>query len=150
MYTTVYNLCYVLKELCFVTHVKEEQPLFVGAVPWWVRSAGGSRVLSIVCICRRKAASRWSCHATGTLINTNTIEEFRNHSKQDLLKSCATTLWEAITSGQALQDPSLLASFLIFTFAVSLVFCSKCYFINCTGVCYHCQLYDAVIYKWPQ
>ncbi|XP_045104852.1 ubiquitin-like modifier-activating enzyme ATG7 isoform X2 [Portunus trituberculatus] len=66
---------------------------------------------------RRKTASRWSCHATGTLINTNTIEEFRNRSKQDLLKGSATTLWEAITSGQALQDPSVLASFLMFTFA---------------------------------
>ncbi|KAG0696853.1 Ubiquitin-like modifier-activating enzyme ATG7 [Chionoecetes opilio] len=66
---------------------------------------------------RKRAPSKGSCRASGTLINTNTIEEFRNHSKQDLLKASATTLWEAITSGQALQDPSLLASFLMFTFA---------------------------------
>lgn len=66
---------------------------------------------------RNRVPSKWSWHATGSLINTNTIEEFRNRSKQDLLKTSATSLWEAITSGQALEDPSLLASFLLFTFA---------------------------------
>nr|QVX20062.1 ATG7 [Eriocheir sinensis] len=66
---------------------------------------------------RRQVPSSWSCHATGKVINTNTIEEFRNRSKQDLLRESAASLWEAITSGRALEDPSLLASFLLFTFA---------------------------------
>lgn len=66
---------------------------------------------------RNRVPSKWACSAVGTLINTNTVEEFRNRSKQELLKSSASVLWDAIISGSALEKPSVLASFLMFTFA---------------------------------
>ncbi|CAL4065189.1 unnamed protein product, partial [Meganyctiphanes norvegica] len=56
--------------------------------------------------------------AVGQLINTNTIEDFRNRDKAQLLKCCAGMVWSAITSGDALDQPSLLNNFLLFTFAV--------------------------------
>lgn len=67
----------------------------------------------------RTETSSKSYAAVGTLINTNTVEEFRNRSKPDLLRMSAEQLWAAITSGSALEKPSVLASFLMFTFAVS-------------------------------
>ncbi|KAK3868936.1 hypothetical protein Pcinc_025714 [Petrolisthes cinctipes] len=65
----------------------------------------------------RTEASSKSYSALGTLINTNTVEEFRSRSKPDLLQTSAEQLWAAITSGSALEKPSVLASFLMFTFA---------------------------------
>lgn len=58
-----------------------------------------------------------SFRAVGTLINTNTVEEFRSYDKVELLKSAGASLWEALTSELALENPSLLSSFLMFTFA---------------------------------
>jgi len=55
--------------------------------------------------------------AVGQLINTNTIEDFRNKDKAVLMKNCAGMVWSAITSGDALEQPSLLNNFLLFTFA---------------------------------
>lgn len=66
---------------------------------------------------RNKPSTKWSCAALGTLINTNTVEEFRNRNKQELLKVSASALWDAITSDSALENPSVLVSFLMFTFA---------------------------------
>ncbi|XP_068224634.1 ubiquitin-like modifier-activating enzyme ATG7 isoform X2 [Palaemon carinicauda] len=65
----------------------------------------------------QQASSTWSCSAPGTLINTNTIEEFKNRDKVEILRKKSTRLWEAITSGDAIKNPSVLASFLMFTFA---------------------------------
>lgn len=66
---------------------------------------------------KNKSPSKWSCSAVGTLINTNTVEEFRNRDKQEILKASATVLWDAIISNSALENPSILTSFLMFTFA---------------------------------
>ncbi|XP_042213780.1 ubiquitin-like modifier-activating enzyme ATG7 isoform X2 [Homarus americanus] len=66
---------------------------------------------------RDRLPSKLSCAAVGTLINTNTLEEFRNRTKQELLKTSACGLWDAINSDRALENPSLLSSFLMFTFA---------------------------------
>ncbi|XP_068224192.1 ubiquitin-like modifier-activating enzyme ATG7, partial [Palaemon carinicauda] len=65
----------------------------------------------------QQTSSTWSCSAPGTLINTNTIEEFKNRDKVEILRKKSTRLWEAITSGDAIKNPSVLASFLMFTFA---------------------------------
>lgn len=64
-----------------------------------------------------RKTSSWSCLAAGTLINTNTIEEFRNRDKMEMLKASAAVVWDAISTGTALSNPSVLASFLMFTFA---------------------------------
>lgn len=53
----------------------------------------------------------------GQLINTNTVEDFRNKDKAQLLRCCAGMVWSAITSGDAMDQPSLLNNFLCFTFA---------------------------------
>lgn len=64
-----------------------------------------------------QTSSSWSCSAPGTLINTNTIEEFKNRDKLEILKEISSQLWNAITSGDAAENPSVLTSFLMFTFA---------------------------------
>nr|QEG53818.1 autophagy 7 [Macrobrachium nipponense] len=64
-----------------------------------------------------QTSSSWSCSAPGTLINTNTIEEFKNRDKLVILKEISSQLWNAITSGDAVENPSVLTSFLMFTFA---------------------------------
>lgn len=53
----------------------------------------------------------------GSLLNTNTIDAFKTCDKKELLKVCAAKIWEDITSGAALDDPSLLARFFLLTFS---------------------------------
>ncbi|KAJ3335502.1 Autophagy protein 7, partial [Gonapodya sp. JEL0774] len=53
----------------------------------------------------------------GTLINTNTLEEFKDIDKQQLLVDAAQLIWDDISSGAALQRPELLSRFLVLTFA---------------------------------
>ncbi|KAJ3013358.1 Autophagy protein 7 [Thoreauomyces humboldtii] len=55
--------------------------------------------------------------APGTLRNMNTIEEFKNLDKAALFSSVAERIWEDITSGAAVEHPSLLSRFLLLTFA---------------------------------
>lgn len=59
-----------------------------------------------------------SCVAPGMLHNTNTIQEFKNIDKRRVLRECAwQNLWLSIHSGQWLQRPSVLASFMLLSFA---------------------------------
>ncbi|XP_066283874.1 ubiquitin-like modifier-activating enzyme ATG7 [Branchiostoma lanceolatum] len=57
------------------------------------------------------------CLSYGTLHNMNTMEAFKESDKKALIDSAAQKIWEDITSGAALQNPSLLTRFLLLTFA---------------------------------
>ncbi|XP_030061608.1 ubiquitin-like modifier-activating enzyme ATG7 isoform X1 [Microcaecilia unicolor] len=57
------------------------------------------------------------CPAVGTLYNTNTFESFKLCDKKALLEKAANEIWEAIKSGNALENPMLLNQFLLLTFA---------------------------------
>ncbi|KAJ4461075.1 putative autophagy-related protein 7 [Paratrimastix pyriformis] len=53
----------------------------------------------------------------GTLVNTNTLADFGSYDKDAMMSRNVAKIWEAITSGQALQNPSMLAAFSLLTFA---------------------------------
>ncbi|KAI8988113.1 hypothetical protein BDF20DRAFT_853878 [Mycotypha africana] len=53
----------------------------------------------------------------GTLVNTNTMEEFRLIDKNQLFQQVADKIKNAVESGDALKDNSLLNSFLMLMFA---------------------------------
>uniref|UniRef100_H3A244 Ubiquitin-like modifier-activating enzyme ATG7 n=1 Tax=Latimeria chalumnae TaxID=7897 RepID=H3A244_LATCH len=58
------------------------------------------------------------CPAFGILYNTNTLESFKSCDKKALLEQAGKEIWDAIKSGAALENPSLLNKFLLLTFAV--------------------------------
>ncbi|OBZ85707.1 Ubiquitin-like modifier-activating enzyme ATG7 [Choanephora cucurbitarum] len=58
-----------------------------------------------------------SSHVKGTLINTNTIQEFRLLDKNQLFQQTVAKIIQAVQSKEALDDPSLLNQFLLLTFA---------------------------------
>ncbi|CAO3653968.1 unnamed protein product [Mucor fragilis] len=53
----------------------------------------------------------------GTLVNTNTIEEFRTTNKNQLFQQVTEKIRNAVQTGQALKNPNALGSFLLLTFA---------------------------------
>ncbi|XP_060572197.1 ubiquitin-like modifier-activating enzyme ATG7 isoform X2 [Ruditapes philippinarum] len=55
--------------------------------------------------------------ARGSLFNTNTLDGFKEINKKSLLDKLGGEIWEAITSGRALEDTSLLSRFLLLTYA---------------------------------
>ncbi|KAF9111549.1 Autophagy protein 7 [Mortierella sp. AM989] len=55
--------------------------------------------------------------APGIVKNTNTIEDFKSIDKTALFKTTVDQIWDDITSGRAIADPSLLNKFLLLTFA---------------------------------
>ncbi|TPX62381.1 hypothetical protein PhCBS80983_g00520 [Powellomyces hirtus] len=55
--------------------------------------------------------------APGVLYNTNTIEEFKKLDKSAVFAQVADRIWESITSGAAVADPTLLTRFILLTFA---------------------------------
>uniref|UniRef100_A0A671VXU9 Ubiquitin-like modifier-activating enzyme ATG7 n=1 Tax=Sparus aurata TaxID=8175 RepID=A0A671VXU9_SPAAU len=57
------------------------------------------------------------CPAIGTLYNTNTLDAFKTTDKKALLEKEAKEIWDAIQSGAALKDPSILCKFILLTFA---------------------------------
>ncbi|XP_006631169.2 ubiquitin-like modifier-activating enzyme ATG7 [Lepisosteus oculatus] len=57
------------------------------------------------------------CPAVGTLYNTNTLESFKSCDKKTLLEKEAKQIWDAIQSGEVLENPSILSKFLLLTFA---------------------------------
>uniref|UniRef100_A0A8C9YDP0 Ubiquitin-like modifier-activating enzyme ATG7 n=1 Tax=Sander lucioperca TaxID=283035 RepID=A0A8C9YDP0_SANLU len=57
------------------------------------------------------------CPAIGTLYNTNTLDAFKTADKKALLEKEAMEMWDAIQSGAALKDPSVLCKFILLTFA---------------------------------
>uniref|UniRef100_A0A671VWV8 Ubiquitin-like modifier-activating enzyme ATG7 n=1 Tax=Sparus aurata TaxID=8175 RepID=A0A671VWV8_SPAAU len=58
------------------------------------------------------------CPAIGTLYNTNTLDAFKTTDKKALLEKEAKEIWDAIQSGAALKDPSILCKFILLTFAI--------------------------------
>uniref|UniRef100_A0A668AA50 Ubiquitin-like modifier-activating enzyme ATG7 n=1 Tax=Myripristis murdjan TaxID=586833 RepID=A0A668AA50_9TELE len=59
------------------------------------------------------------CPAVGTLYNTNTLDAFKTTDKKALLEKEANEIWDAIQSGAALKDPSILCKFILLTFAIT-------------------------------
>ncbi|KIW14585.1 E1-like protein-activating enzyme Gsa7p/Apg7p [Exophiala spinifera] len=53
----------------------------------------------------------------GMIKNVNTIEEYRNIDKPQMIQKAGKTIWDAINDGTIYSCPSLLASFLILSFA---------------------------------
>ncbi|KAL6247402.1 Autophagy protein 7 [Rhinocladiella similis] len=53
----------------------------------------------------------------GMIKNVNTIEEYRNVDKLHMIQQAGKTIWDAINDGTIYSCPSLLASFLILSFA---------------------------------
>ncbi|XP_015921791.1 ubiquitin-like modifier-activating enzyme ATG7 [Parasteatoda tepidariorum] len=63
------------------------------------------------------AVSPGSFGLRGTLINTNTIEDFKLKDKKDLLRSVGQKIWKSITDESALENPTNLQSLVCLTFA---------------------------------
>ncbi|OAG03406.1 autophagy-related protein 7 [Paraphaeosphaeria sporulosa] len=57
------------------------------------------------------------CRAEGIIKNCNTIEDYKNLDRTQVLERCAKTIWEAIHDGSVYECPSLLAAFTLITFA---------------------------------
>jgi len=55
--------------------------------------------------------------AEGIIKNVNTIEEYRSLDKMSMLQQAGRTIWDAINDGTIYSCPSLLASFLVLSFA---------------------------------
>lgn len=55
--------------------------------------------------------------STGTLKNTNTIEEFQALNKNAIITDCGDRIFQAISDGRAVKNPQLLNQFLLVTFA---------------------------------
>ncbi|XP_062516954.1 ubiquitin-like modifier-activating enzyme ATG7 isoform X2 [Corticium candelabrum] len=55
--------------------------------------------------------------AHGHLVVTNTLEKFKTADKVHLLSEAGRRVWESIVSGRAVDNPSLLVQFFLFTFA---------------------------------
>ena len=55
--------------------------------------------------------------AEGMIKNVNTIEDYRNIDKLAMIQQAGKTIWDAINDGTIYSCPSLLASFLVLSFA---------------------------------
>lgn len=58
-------------------------------------------------------------YSNGVIYNKNTIEDFKNCNKTELLIEEGKRIWENIENGNCLLDPSLLSNFVVLSFAVS-------------------------------
>lgn len=54
---------------------------------------------------------------TGKLFNVNSIEEFKNVNKKDLLTEAALTIWKKIKDKSFIMDPTVLSNFMILSYA---------------------------------
>ena len=55
--------------------------------------------------------------ARGTLRNANTLDDFKEWDKAQLLQESAREIWDDIRTGEALREPERLLRFLLLTFA---------------------------------
>lgn len=55
--------------------------------------------------------------SSGSLLNTNSLDNFKEIDKKLLLDKAGAELWGLVTSSKAVEDPSLLSRFLLLTFA---------------------------------
>lgn len=65
----------------------------------------------------------------GVLFNKNTIEDFKNCDKMALMNEEGRKIWESITNGSCIENPSLFVrffalSFAVSTFCIDIIFCS--------------------------
>ncbi|XP_071444046.1 ubiquitin-like modifier-activating enzyme ATG7 [Hetaerina americana] len=58
-----------------------------------------------------------SLPSNGILLNTNTLESFKECNKTELIKNYGMELWEQAINGEAFQNPSLLSKFILLTYA---------------------------------
>eukprot|EP01156_Anaeramoeba_ignava_P001270 Anaeramoba_ignava/a1306_275.p1 GENE.a1306_275~~a1306_275.p1 ORF type:complete len:749 (+),score=141.98 a1306_275:32-2278(+) len=64
-----------------------------------------------------KHLAPFSFMAPGTILNTNTMKEYKNLDKIQLFKNTANLIWQDIVNGEALEDTSRLGRFLLLTYA---------------------------------
>ncbi|KAI8890848.1 E1-like protein-activating enzyme Gsa7p/Apg7p [Backusella circina FSU 941] len=64
-----------------------------------------------------KVTTKLGYTSTGTLVNTNTIEEFRTIDKNQLFQHITEKITKAVQTGDALNHPEVLSSFSLLTFA---------------------------------
>ena len=57
------------------------------------------------------------CAAPGTLLNANTLDDFKEWDKNALLERTAATIWDDMRSGACWEQPELLGRFLLISFA---------------------------------
>ncbi|ORY64969.1 E1-like activating enzyme [Pseudomassariella vexata] len=53
----------------------------------------------------------------GTIRNMNTLDAFKNADRNEMLRTAARTIWEAIKDGTIYEIPSLLSHFILFSYA---------------------------------
>ncbi|CAM9198000.1 unnamed protein product, partial [Ectocarpus fasciculatus] len=64
-----------------------------------------------------RAVDNGSLVTRGAFLNVNTVEEFQKLNKKALVEAAGQHIWGAIFDGSAIQDPSILFSFVLVTFA---------------------------------
>lgn len=57
--------------------------------------------------------------AHGYILNKNTVEQFKDCNKYELIDGEGSNILQNIKSGKILEDPSLLNAFFVLSFAVS-------------------------------
>ncbi|KAK2163569.1 hypothetical protein LSH36_77g03008 [Paralvinella palmiformis] len=75
----------------------------------------------------------------GFIKNTNTVDGFKSCDKKQLLQQQADQIWSDITSGKAIEDPSLLSKLLLLTFA-DLKKYHYYYWFAFPALCYPCHV----------
>lgn len=55
----------------------------------------------------------------GVLYNKNTIEDFKDCDKVALMNDEGQKIWESVTNGKCIENPSLFVRFFVLSFAVS-------------------------------
>lgn len=70
-------------------------------------------------------SNSWKAH--GHHLNLNTIDAFKNCDKMKMLIEFGKKIKDSIESGEAVDCPSLLATFILLTFAVSFYISPKVY-----------------------
>ncbi|KAK9240483.1 hypothetical protein V1525DRAFT_395108 [Lipomyces kononenkoae] len=83
-------------------------------------SASSSGIITLDGDAFDEAASRISdadCIASGTLLNLNTIEEFKQFDKSRLIHEQGKKIFEAIQNGEIIRDSSKLCSFYLISFS---------------------------------
>ena len=99
-------------------------------------------------MCRNEGACTSSYVSCGTLLNTNTIDSFKNIDKKKTIESISKKVfflisilynllfniqvWEDINSEAAIDDPRLLNRFYLLTFSVSSYWLSKASLLSAT------------------
>lgn len=79
-------------------------------------------ILSFLLFCREFEQQVCKFKSYGAIHNKNKIEDFKSCDKVALINEEGKLLWDDISSGRCLDNPHLLARFLILAFAVSKIY----------------------------